>query len=123
MTDFSPVAALGRIGLAALIVAGTMLSTFAFTVLCSVLTDHPFTAVAGGVLLTFSSRALDNIPGLHALGPWLPATDTGTGLWTEVFFRPSDMGALRHLGLVQVAYGAVFLVVAGFTFCRKDILS
>ncbi len=123
VTNFSPVAALGKTGLAALIVTGTMLSTFSFTVLCSVLTDRPFTAVAGGVLLTFVSRALDNIPGLHALGPWLPATDTGTGLWTEVFFQPTDMAALRHLGLVQLVYGAVFLAGAGIYFARKDILS
>ena len=123
VTTFSPVAALGKVGLATLIVAGTMLSTFAFTVLCSVLTDRPFTAVAGGVVLTFVSRALDNVPGLHALGPWLPATNTGTGLWTQVLFQPADTGALRHLGLVQIVYGAIFLVGAGIYFVRKDVLS
>jgi len=123
VTTFTPTSALGTVGLATLIVAGTMLSTFGFAVLCSVLTDRPFAAVAGAVLFTFASRALDNIPGLHALGPWLPATDNGTGLWSEVFFQPVDGAALRHLAVLQVAYGAVFLVGAGWYFCRKDILS
>jgi ABC-2 type transport system permease protein len=122
-TNFSPGAALARTALAALIVAGTMTATFAFTMLCSVLTDRPFTAVAGGVLLTFVSRALDNIPGLHALGPWLPATDQGTGLWTEVYFHPSNAAALRHLGVVQLVYGVLFLVGTCYWFHRKDVLS
>ena len=123
VTTFSPASASVKVGVATLIVAGTMLSTFAFAILCSVLTDHPFAAVAGGVLFTFVSRALDNIPGLHALGPWLPATDRGTGLWAEVFFQPADIGGLRHLAVVQVVYGAVFLLAAGLYFRRKDILS
>jgi ABC-2 type transport system permease protein len=123
VTTFSPDVALAKVGLASLIVAGTMLSTFGFSILCSVLTDRPFSAVAGGVLLTFVSRALDNVPGLHALGPWLPATNKGTGLWTEVFFQPADVGGLRHLAVVQIAYAAIFLVGAGFSFSRKDVLS
>jgi ABC-2 type transport system permease protein len=123
VTTFAPGAALARVGLATLIVAGTMVSTFCFAILCSVLTDRPFAAVAGGVLLTFVSRALYNVPGLHALSPWLPATDSGTGLWTQVFFQPVDAGSLRHLAVVQSVYGAVFLVGAGLYFTRKDILS
>jgi len=123
VTTFTPASALVKVGLATLIVAGTMLSTFAFAMLCSVLTDEPFAAVAGGVLFTFVSRALDNVPGLHALGPWHPATDKGTGLWTEVFFQPADVGGLRHLAELQVVYGSVFLLGAALYFCRKDVLS
>ena len=123
VTVFPPGAALGRLGLATGIVAGSLVSTFAFTLLCSVLTDRPFTAVAGGVLLTFVSRALNDVPGLHALGPWLPSTDAGTGLWAQVYFQPADVAALRHLALVQLAYGAAFLVAAAVWFRRKDVLS
>jgi len=123
MTTFAPIDALGRVNLASVIVAGTMLSTFAFAILCSVLTDRPFSAVAGGVLFTFVSRALDNIPGLHALGPWLPITDNGTGLWTGVFFKPTDLGGIFHLAIVQIVYAGAFLVAAGIHFNRKDILS
>jgi ABC-2 type transport system permease protein len=123
VTTFSPFAALGRVVLATAIVAGVMLSTFSFAVLSSVLTDRPFAAVAGGVLLTFVSRALDNVPGLHALGPWLPITDKGSGLWTEVLFQPTDLAGLPHLALVQVVYAIAFLGAAGLYFNRKDILS
>ena len=123
VTTFSPIAALGRIVLATVIVAGVMLSTFSFAILCSVLTDRPFSAVAGAVLLVFVSRALDNVPGLHALGPWLPITDKGTGLWTEVLFQPTGLAGLPHLAIVQVVYVVLFLGAAGFYFNRKDILS
>jgi ABC-type transport system involved in multi-copper enzyme maturation permease subunit len=100
-----------------------MVSTFSFAILSSVLTDRPFAAVAGGVLLTFVSRALDNVPGLHALGPWLPITDKGSGLWTEVLFQPTDLAGLPHLALVQVVYAIAVLGAASLYFNRKDILS
>ena len=121
-TTFSPVGALGRIGLATVVVAGTMLSTFAFSFLCSTLTDRPFSAVAGGVLFGLVSRSLDNIPGLHALTPWLPLTDKGTDVWTGLFFPPNDLVGLPHLALVQGAYAAVFLTAAWVCFHRRDIL-
>jgi len=123
VSTFSAIAGLGRIGLASVIVSGVMLSTFSFAFLCSVLTDRPFTAVSGGLLLTFVSRALDNIPGLHALGSWLPVTDNGTGLWTKVLFQPTELGGLAHLAVVQVVYAAAFLGIAAFYFNRKDVLS
>jgi len=123
LSTFSPLQALGRIGLATAVVAGTMTATFSFAALCSTLTDRPFSAVAGGVLLTFVSRALDNIPGLHALGPWLPVTDKGTGLWTEVLFQPANFSGYPHLVLVQAAYAVAFLGSGWICFNRKDILS
>ncbi|MGH9079175.1 MAG: ABC transporter permease [Acidimicrobiales bacterium] len=123
LATFSPLEAVGRIAVATAVVAATLVSTFAFAILCSTLSDRPFTAVAGGVLLTFVSRSLDNIPGLHALGPWLPATDSGTGLWAQVLFRPVDLSGYPHLAVVQAVYGAVFLAAAWAWFNRKDVLS
>jgi ABC-2 type transport system permease protein len=123
LSTFAPLEALGRIGLATAVVAGTMASTFAFAILCSTLTDRPLAAVAGGVLLSFVSRSLDNIPGLHALGPWLPMTNFGAGQWTQVLFRPADFGGYPHLALVQAVYTAVFLTAAWVWFNRKDVLS
>ncbi|HEX3459776.1 MAG TPA: ABC transporter permease, partial [Acidimicrobiales bacterium] len=101
---FSPLQGLARVGLATAIVAGTMVSTFAFAILCSTLTDRPFSAVAGAVFMVFVSRALDNIPGLHALGPWLPVTDKGTGLWTQLFSQPAYFTGYPHLALVHGVY-------------------
>jgi ABC-2 type transport system permease protein len=123
LSTFSPLSALGRIGLATAVVAATMASTFGFAILCSTLTDRPFAAVAGGVLLGFVSRSLDNIPGLHALGPWLPMTNYGAGLWTQVLFQPADLGGYPHLAVVQAVYTVVFLVGAGVWFNRRDVLS
>lgn len=123
LSTFSPLAALGRIGLATVVVSATMGSTFAFAILCSTLTDRPFHAVAGGVLLSFVSRSLDNIPGLHALGPWLPMTNRGAGQWTQVLVQPSDLSGYPHLATVQVVYTLLFLAAAWAWFNRKDVLS
>lgn len=123
LTTLTPVQALGRTALVSGVIAVTLSSTFAFALLCSTLTDRPITAVAGGVLLSFVSRSLDNIPGLHALGPWLPMTNSGAGLWTQLLFSPSDLSAYPHLAVVQGAYTAAFLVAAWAWFARKDILS
>lgn len=120
---FSPAAAVGRIALATGFILCIMASTFAFSLLLSTLTDRPFSAVAGGVGLSLFSRALDNIPGLAALGPWLPATNTGATLWAGFFTRPAQTDGLAHLLLVQGAYTACFLAAAFWRFSRADIVS
>lgn len=122
-STLAPTAALGRLALAVLVIAGAMLSTFAFAFLCSTLTERAFTAVAGGVLFGLVSRSLDNIPGLHALSPWLPLTDTGTDVWNGIFFQPSDWSGLPHLFVVQGAYALVLLAASVVVFRRRDVLS
>jgi ABC-2 type transport system permease protein len=120
---FSPLAALGRLALATAFVLGTLTSTFAFALMLSTFTVRPFSAVAGGVGLSLFSRALDNVPGLHALSPWLPVTDSGTSLWTGFFTRPMQTAGMAHTLEVQAGYVAVFLAVAVIRFSRADILS
>jgi ABC-2 type transport system permease protein len=122
-TTFTPGAALGRIGLATGLVALSTASTFAFTIFLSTLTDSPFSAVAGGIGLGLVSRALDNIPGLHALGPWLPMTDSGTTAWTALFLLPVNLDGVTHLALVQLVYTVAFLGAACFRFTRTDSLT
>jgi ABC-type transport system involved in multi-copper enzyme maturation permease subunit len=78
--------------------------------------------VAGAVGLGLVSRALDNVPGLHVLGPWLPVTDAGTALWTSAFFQPVDLSGLPHAVLLQALYTAVFLGAAWLRFTRMDVL-
>jgi ABC-2 type transport system permease protein len=119
---FTPLAAVARLALASAYVLWMLSSTFAFALLLSTFTDRPFSAVAGGVGLSLFSRALDNIPGLHALGPWLPVTDAGTTLWTGFFTRPIQTAGLAHALLVQAGYAAVFLAAALFRFNRADVL-
>ena len=119
---FGPAEALARIGAAAALVACGLASTFAFALLLSTLTSRPFGAAAGGVGLGLVSRALDNVPGLHALGPWLPLTDAGSTAWTGLFSEPAGLDAVGHLALVQAVYAAVFLAAAWLHFIRADVL-
>lgn len=119
----APLAAVGRIGLATAYVLAMLASTFAFALLLSTLTVRPFSAVAGAVGLGLVSRALDNVPGLHALSPWLPMTDQSSNLWTGFFTRPMQTGGVPHALLVQAIYTAVFAAGALVWFARKDVLS
>jgi ABC-2 type transport system permease protein len=118
-----PLSATGQLALATGYALCTLSSTFAFALLCSTLTTRPFSAVAGGVGLSLFSRALDNIPGLHALSPWLPVTDNGTTLWTGFFTHPVQTAGMAHVLEVQAAYTAVFLGAALLRFSRADVLS
>jgi ABC-2 type transport system permease protein len=121
-SSFSPLTALARVGLATAFVLGTLTSTFAFSLMLSVFTTRPFSAVAGGVGLSLFSRALDNVPGLHGLSPWLPVTDSGTTLWTGFFTRPMQTASVAHVLEVQAGYSAAFLAVAFLRFSRSDVL-
>jgi hypothetical protein len=73
--------------------------------------------------LSLFSRALDNVPGLHSLGPWLPVTDAGTTVWTGFFTAPAQSGGVVHVLLVQGIYSAGFLAAAFYWFTRSDILT
>jgi ABC-2 type transport system permease protein len=119
---FEPAEALARVALGAGMVAAGLASTFAFALLLSTLTASPFAAVAGGVGLGLVSRALDNVAGLHALGPWLPLTDGGSALWTGLFFSPVQLDGLAQQALVQALYAGAFLAAAWLRFVRSDVL-
>jgi ABC-2 type transport system permease protein len=120
---FTPAAALARTALAAVVVALSLASTFAFALLISTTTRSPFSAMAGGVGLGVVSRALDNIPGLHGLGPWLPVSDSGSTAWTSLFFPAVDVGSLAQLLVVQALFTTVFLVAAWRRFATADVLA
>lgn len=109
-------------GAVGLILISTM-SVFAFSLLLSAVTEYSFAAIAGGIGLVFTSRALDNIPGLNALSPWLPVTDSGTTAWTGLFDRPVQSGPIGHLVIVQAVYSAVFIAVGYGRFVRADALA
>ncbi len=123
VATFDAAGALGRVALSAAMILGAMASTFAFALLLSTLTASPFSAVAGGVGLGLVSRALDNVPGLAALGPWLPMTDAGATLWTGLFSDPAALDGLARLALVQALYAALFLGAAWLRFTRADVLT
>lgn len=98
-------------------------STFAFSLLLSTVTAQSFAAVAGGIGFAFVSRALDNVPGLQSLSPWLPVTDAGTTAWTGLLTQPVRAGPIQHLLVVQAVYSGVFVALAVLRFGRSDLLS
>jgi ABC-2 type transport system permease protein len=120
---FEPLTAVARVALATAYVLATLTSTFAFALFLSTLSVRPFGAVAGGVGLGLFSRALDNIPGLHALSPWLPMTGEASNLWTGFFTQPMQTGDIAHVMAVQASYTALFLTAAVVWFTRSDVLS
>jgi ABC-2 type transport system permease protein len=120
-TTFSPGDALLRTAQATALVAAGLASTFAFALLLSTLTGNPFGAVAGSVGLGLISRALDNVPGLHALGPWLPLADQTSNLWTGLFQAPATLSGLSGALMTQFVYTVLFVGAAGFVFGRRDI--
>lgn len=122
-SKLQPSQALARIGLAGAYVLVTLTSTFSFALLLSTLTPRPFSAVAGAVGLGLVSRALDNVPGLHSLSPWLPVTDEGSNLWTGFFAQPMSTAGMTHVLAVQAMYTTLFLLAAIAWFTRSDILS
>jgi ABC-2 type transport system permease protein len=119
----APLAAVARIGLATAYVLATLTSTFAFALLLSTLSARPFSAVAGAVGLGLVSRALDNVPGLHSLSPWLPVTNEGSNLWTGFFTQPMSTSGIMHVLVVQAIYTIVFLLAAITWFARSDMLN
>ena len=118
-----PLTAVARLALATAYVLATLTSTFAFALFLSTLSVRPFSAVAGGVGLGLFSRALDNIPGLHAVSPWLPMTDEGSNLWTGFFDQTIQTSGVAHVMAVQASYTALFLLGALAWFTRSDVLS
>jgi ABC-2 type transport system permease protein len=122
-SKLAPLAACGRLALASAYELAMLSSTFAFALLLSTLSARPFSAVAGGVGLGLFSRALDNVPGLHALSPWLPVTDSSSSLWTGFFTQPMQTNGLAHDLAVQACYSGVFLMLAAIRFTRSDVLA
>jgi len=120
---FNTPQALLRSALAAAVILASTAAVFAFSFLLSTITEYSFAAVGGGIGLVFTSRALDNIPGLHSLSPWLPVTDSGTTAWTGLFDRPVQTGPIAHLLIVQALYSAALLAVGLHRFMRRDLLS
>ena len=120
---FGPGAALGRLGLGTLYVAAGMASIFSFAFFLSTLTSRPFVAVAGGVGLTILSRVInsDYLPGVADLNPYMPNNDVD--LWQHLFQSPAQTSGMVRFLVLQAVYCAVFLPLAWWIFCRKDVMT
>lgn len=87
--------------------------------LLSVSTDAPLGAVGGAVLVSILSQILDSITALGDLRNYLPTHYDYA--WIDLLSNDWD-GAARG-ALSAVSYAAVFFLLAGRRFARKDITS
>ncbi|MHB1536133.1 MAG: ABC transporter permease [Acidimicrobiales bacterium] len=114
-------AAVLRALLAALVVAGSMLGVAAIGVFASTVTDAPVGAIAVTVGLIVVSAALQNVPEVAPVHPWLFSIHWQA--FADLLRSPvrwHDMG--RDL-LLQAAYVAVFGSAAWARFTTRDILA
>ena len=120
---FSPGAAVGRLAISVLYVAAGMASVFTFGFFLSTLTSRPIIAVFGAAALSVVSRVFngDYLPGVASVSPYMPNQDID--LWQHLFTAPADTTNMARFLLLQLAYAAVFLMAAWWTFTRRDVLA
>jgi ABC-2 type transport system permease protein len=112
---------MARIGLAALLIAVSMLGLAAIGLFVSSLTDVPVGAMAGTLGVFILIGVLDALPQTAAIHPWL---------LTQHWLSYTDLlrthivwgGIVRNVGLTSL-YVAVFGTAAWARFTSKDILA
>lgn len=123
LANFSGWATLGRLALSTGYVTAGMLSVLAVGLFLSVLTRRPIVAVAGAAAVTVVSRVFngDYLPGVGAVSRYMPNQDID--LWQQLFVHGAGTSGMDRFLVLQVAYGAVFLVAAWWLFTHRDILA
>jgi ABC-2 type transport system permease protein len=123
VANFSPTAALAKLGVGLAYVAAGMASVFSFGLLLSTVTTRPFVAVAGAVGLSVVSRVFnaDYLPGVSAVSRYMPSNDID--LWQHLFSSPADTSGIGRFLLLQAGYFAAFSAAAWWLFTRRDVLT
>jgi ABC-2 type transport system permease protein len=114
-------AGMARIGLAAVLVAVSLLGLAAIGLFFSTLTDSPVGAMAGTVGVAILSGVLNTIPALSALHPFLLThywLSFGDVLRTPVYWNQ----ILLNL-LIQTVTVVIFSAAAWSRFTTKDVLA
>jgi ABC-2 type transport system permease protein len=114
-------AAAGRVLLAGIYVALSLLWVAALGLLLSVVTDAPLGAVGGAVMASIVSQILDQITALENLRNYLP-THYATA-WSDLLATQIDWGDMTSGVFSSVAFAAIFFAAAAFRFQRKDVTS
>ena len=119
----APLEAVWRLVESTAYVGSGMATILAFGFLCSVLFSRPFIAISAGVGLAVVSWSLqsDMAPELARIAPFTPVH--GIGKWQYLLLSHPETGGMDAFIIKQVAYVSVFLLVAWWTFARKDVLA
>jgi ABC-2 type transport system permease protein len=113
--------AVGRIGLAVLYLAISLLWVAGLALLLSVSTNAPLAAVGGAVLISIVSEILDSITALGGLREYLPTHYAYA--WADLFSTDIDWGDMARGVLSALIYGVLFSALAARRFATKDITS
>jgi ABC-2 type transport system permease protein len=101
--------------------AVTLVLVAALAFWLSTATDAPLAAVGGAVMVIIISKILNQVDALGVIRSLLPMHYAGQ--WSGLFLEPMRLDAMAKGAFSTVAYSAVFLACAWWTFLRKDILS
>lgn len=113
--------AVGRIGLAVVYLALSLVWVAGLALLLSVSTNAPLGAVGGTVLVSILSQILDSITALGGLREYLPSHYAFA--WSDLLGSSIDWGDMARGVLSSLVYGVIFLALAARRFATKDITS
>jgi ABC-2 type transport system permease protein len=113
--------AVGRVGLAVVYLALSLMWVAGLALLLSVSTDAPLGAVGGAVLVSILSEILDSITALGGLREYLPTHYAFA--WSDLLSSSVDWGDMARGVLSALVYGVIFVALAIRRFARKDITS
>lgn len=114
-------AAIARIALSAVYVAGEVASLAAIGLFISTLTESSPGATVATVIVAIVSQILDSLSQLRVIHPYLLSHD-----WTafvDLFRDPVSWHNMIHGVIVDAVYVAIFLGAALTLFRRKDVLA
>jgi ABC-2 type transport system permease protein len=120
-TTTSLAGGIGRLALVVGYVAVMACVVGAIGLFVSTLTEVPIAAMATTLVLTIASEVLDQVPQLHAIGPWLPSH-----YWldfSDLLRDPMLLSNVQQGLLVALGYIAVFVSLAWSRFSGKDVTS
>ncbi|MGI9092347.1 MAG: ABC transporter permease [Mycobacteriales bacterium] len=120
-TSVSLTNALGRLVLVVLYITASMAAFAAIGLFVSTLVEAPVAAIAATAGVAIASQILDNVPQLHAVGPYLLSH-----WWTsfgDLLRTPMETGGVVHGLVVTLVYVVFFCSLAWARFAEKDVSS
>jgi ABC-2 type transport system permease protein len=111
----------GRLGLAVVYLALSLLWVAGLALLLTVSTNAPLGAVGGAVLVSILSQILDSITALGGLREYLPSHYAFA--WSDLLSSSIDWGDMARGVLSALVYGVIFTALAAYRFATKDITS
>jgi ABC-2 type transport system permease protein len=113
--------AVGRLVLAVVYIALSLLWVAGLALLLTVSTNAPLGAVGGAVLVSILSQILDSITALGGLREYLPSHYAFA--WSDLLSSSIDWGDMARGVLSALVYGVIFTALAARRFATKDITS